>query len=254
MTQTPYQTAKAIEESSLNAWPALTQILYDGWVLRFAYGYSRRNNSVNAVYNGDLPAEEKIRRSEEIFRSKQLPPTFRMTPFVQPANLDILLAAADYEKVSPTSVQSLDLSQFDNGQNSSTLEIELWEQPDESWVSAYTQMNDVPAAKHNTLRQILAHIPLDTCFLTVLDKGQTVACGLGVSDGQYVGLFDIVTDPNRRGEGFGTGLVSSILHWAKNRGAQTAYLQVVVGNKPALKLYAKLGFREIYQYWYRVKA
>ena len=85
------------------------------------------------------------------------------------------------------------------------------------------------------------------------DKGQTVACGLGVSDGLYVGLFDIVTAPKRRGQGFGTGLVSSILFWAKDKGTQTAYLQVVVGNTPAQKLYAKLGFREIYQYWYRVK-
>jgi len=254
MHPTPYQTAKAIEESSLNAWPALTQILYDGWVLRFAYGYSRRNNSVNAVYDGTLPIEEKIRRSEAVFRGKQLPPTFRMTPFVQPANLDMLLADANYEKVSPTSVQSLDLLQLDGGQNPSALDVKIWEQPNETWVSAYTQMNDVPVAKHNTLRQILAHIPLDTCFLTVSDRGQTVACGLGVSDGQYVGLFDIVTNPNRRGEGFGTGLVSSILFWAKNKGAQTAYLQVVVGNTAALKLYSKLGFREIYQYWYRVKS
>jgi ribosomal protein S18 acetylase RimI-like enzyme len=47
--------------------------------------------------------------------------------------------------------------------------------------------------------------------------------------------------------------MQQLMGWAGKKGAEAAYLQVVANNAPALGFYKKLGFREIYQYWYRVK-
>jgi hypothetical protein len=51
---------RQIEEASLNAWPALNNLLFDGWILRFANGYTKRANSVTPVYPGELDVEMKI--------------------------------------------------------------------------------------------------------------------------------------------------------------------------------------------------
>ncbi|MFN2156932.1 MAG: hypothetical protein ACK2UX_16980, partial [Anaerolineae bacterium] len=46
--------AEQIEAASLDAWPALEQIAYDGWILRFSDGYTKRANSVNSMYEAKL--------------------------------------------------------------------------------------------------------------------------------------------------------------------------------------------------------
>jgi ribosomal protein S18 acetylase RimI-like enzyme len=47
--------------------------------------------------------------------------------------------------------------------------------------------------------------------------------------------------------------MNCILSAANHRGVKKAYLSVVVGNVPAENLYKKLGFKEMYRYWYRKK-
>lgn len=245
-----HDQARAIEEASLNAWPAVQQLVYDGWLLRFGGGYSRRANSVNPLYAGSVAVPEKIARCEQIYREQQLAPTFRITPFIQPADLEDALARRGYEKQSPTSVQTLDLTDFVVQPSDA---IRQWTTPAEAWLAQYVRMNQVSAEKKPALRAILNHILSKACFALLLHRQRAAACGLGVVEGSFVGLFDIVTDPVQRGQGFGLKLLHHLLGWARQQEATTAYLQVVADNEPALRLYHKLGFREAYRYWYRVK-
>ena len=72
-------------------------------------------------------------------------------------------------------------------------------------------------------------------------------------DRGWLSVYEIVTDPDFRQQGIGTQLMLHLLKWGKDRGAQSAYLQVMTENAPALRLYQKLGFREQYRYWYLQK-
>jgi len=67
-----------------------------------------------------------------------------------------------------------------------------------------------------------------------------------------LGIFDVLTNLNYRRQGYATALMQGILQWGIEREASFSYLQVVKANIPALKLYEKLGYQPMYEYWYRI--
>jgi N-acetylglutamate synthase len=247
---TPSAIARTIEELSMNAWPSLQTILHDGWVLRFADGHTRRANSINPLYVSQLDVSEKIRTCETIYRSRGLPVVFKITPADQPQDLDAVLAAAGYQADAHTSVQTLDLR---NAGHAPVRDVMLAGELTEPWLAAYCRMSNVAEKRAATLSRMLSAIAPDRRFASICVDGQTIACGMGVLDDGYLGLFDIVTDPRCRRRGHARQLVGSLLAWAQQEAAHTAYLQVMLNNDPALGLYLQLGFAEQYRYWYRVK-
>jgi ribosomal protein S18 acetylase RimI-like enzyme len=251
MDRTSYELIRTIEEISLNAWPSLQQILYDGWILRFANGHTKRANSVNPVYKGSQNVYEKIKRCQEVYSSKNLTTIFRITPLARPENLDEILKASGFEKKDISCVQVKDLEVF-QPQPIST--IRFWTKFSQEWLENFAYLREIPLEEQELLKSILHNIASEKCFAVLIKDNQVVACGLGVLENQYIGLFEIITAKDKRRKGYGRELILSILSWAKNKGATKAYLQVVVTNEAALKLYSDLGFQEIYQYFYRIKS
>jgi ribosomal protein S18 acetylase RimI-like enzyme len=239
-----------IEEISLNAWPALQQILLDGWILRFSRGFTKRANSVNPLYRSTMELPLKVAICEELYRVRGLRPTFRLTPFSSPPELDAFLAVRGYDILHPTLVLQRNLGEEAIAVGGTA---KLRHENLDDWLALFCQLQKASPDKHGTHRAILANIPGDKCLASLVETaGRSVACGLGVLEGDAVGLFDLITDPAERRKGHGTLLVANILRWAQERGARYAYLQVMEANKPAQKLYAKFGFQETYRYWYRV--
>lgn len=240
---------KKIEEYSLNAWPALTTLLLDGWLLRFAEGYTKRANSIQAIYSGEneYSMDEKISQCELQYSQQGLDTIFKITPFV-PENLDQVLLERSYELKEPSSVQVL--SSLDAIKEPSILTVSFSSHLTEEWLD----VSDLTPANEQVITQMLGRLPLNKGFFILYNESVPVASGLGVIEQDYVGLYDIVTVPAYRNQGYGEQLILNILAWAKKQGATKGYLQVVQSNAPAIRLYEKLNYVEVYTYWYRCKS
>lgn len=242
---------RKLEELSLNAWPALQTMLYDGWVLRWADGYSKRANSVNPLYSSSEEIESKIAVCEAFYHSRALDVVYKITPCSQPADLDAVLEQKGYATCDHTSLQWLELTNLPEPKLHS---VQVENRVSEEWLDPFCRFSNKTERDKQTMKNMLSSIPAKTCFLSLKKAEEVVACGLGVLEGNYMGIFDIVTDTNYRKQGLGEQLMLNLLHWGKSEGATYAYLQVVQTNQPALHLYEKLGFQEQYTYWYRVKS
>jgi GNAT superfamily N-acetyltransferase len=267
---------RRLEELSLSAWPALATLPLDGWLLRFANGFTRRANCVNPLYPPTRPLEENLAAAEAIYAARGQPVIFKLTPAAEPPGLDASLAARGYALDARTSVQTLPLRPAPpapNAQPAPPFQPPISDPPQAlltsrfappagclllsaltpAWDAAFCALSGISAANAATQRQMLAHLVLPACFALRLAGDQPVAAGFAVAQDGYVGFFDIITHPAHRRQGHAAALMAALLDWARASGAHTAYLQVMLANAPALRLYAGLGFTELYQYWYRVK-
>jgi N-acetylglutamate synthase len=90
----------------------------------------------------------------------------------------------------------------------------------------------------------------DLATATVLVDGVEAASGVAALDGDWVGYRSIAVDPAYRRRGLGLAVMGALVELSAERGASTAYLQVLGDNVAALALYERLGFVEHHRYRY----
>lgn len=250
MIESAQITNKRLEELSLNGWPALQTVLYDGWLLRFANGYTKRSNSVSAIYCGgdDSDLDRKISVCEKMYESRGIRTVFKITPFV-PDLLDERLERLGYAKIDHTLVKTARLTDIADHAHG---ELEVKAELTEEWLDAIAEMQKLSPGQRQTTRVMLEGQPLRQGFGILKEHGVPVACGLVVVEDGWAGIYDLVTAPEARGRGFGERLTRGLFSYARTIGAELGYLLVVRDNAAANRLYDKLGFEKVYDYWYRV--
>jgi N-acetylglutamate synthase len=244
---------RRLEELSANAWPGLRSVLVDGWLLRFAEGYSRRANSVLPLYPGTVPLADKIAHCEALARSRGVEAIFKLTAAALPEELDSALEARGYAHVADTSVLVLEALPVSAAPPACGMGMRVTEELEEPWFRFYADSGALDERKRAAARAIMEHIVPGRRFLLLEGEDGPAACALTVVEDGWAGVFDVAVRRDLRGRGLGRRIMEWTLAEAAALGAHRSYLQVVQGNAPAEALYARLGYRQAYPYWYRIR-
>ena len=236
-----------IEDASLAVAQPAQQSFFDGWLLRYSPGKAKRARSINSIGAGVLPFAAKLAHCVDFYQQHRLPCLFRITPFSQPHNLDVDLAAADFGAHQDTRVMAVSLSNIDRSVPPSAAQSVTVEQ----FATAFCALHRLDSDKSSAERERYARTAGRGAFVVQFDGDTPVACGSLVVEGKLAGIFGMVTAAEHRGRGVATAIVSKLLNDARAAGAETGYLQVEADNAPARRAYSKFGFRDCYAYWYR---
>ena len=219
--------------------------MFDGWLLRLLPGQAKRARSINAVYPSRRALADKVGYCEALYKRHHLPAVFRITPFSEPPGLDAELERLGYPRFDTTAVEAavIDPIQLEH---TSAQPMELL-----PWVEEVGRLRGSNAVYRRSHLERLQSVLLPLRPMAVWHGGAVVATGLTIVEDGWAGLFDVVTDSGFRRQGFADQLVQGLLRSAWEMGARQSYLQVSADNRPARTLYARYGFQEQYQYWYR---
>ncbi len=122
----------------------------------------------------------------------------------------------------------------------------------ERWIHDFIRSSKLEQ-KAETVETILKKIQVKTIVASIVMDDEIIGFGFGAIESNVVGIFDVFINEQYRGNGYGRALMSKLLHTAQQRKCIYSYLQVMNDNVIAGKLYQSLGYKQYYNYWYRVK-
>ncbi|UYN97036.1 MAG: GNAT family N-acetyltransferase [Enhydrobacter sp.] len=236
---------RRLEELAFRGWPALQTRDVAGWRLRFAGGYTKRANSINAL----APDARVDDRTVAALEFSYAAPVWRLTPLAPPA-IRPLLSERGYRTIERSHVQLCPLDQT----FAADPEVAILSRPSPAWIEAFETWSPVRPEHRDVMRRMLAAIAAPAGFAFVEQAGQPLAMAIGAVEGDHMGLFDVLVMPHARRRGLARRVTESLYAWARGRGARFAYLQVVATNAAALPLYEAQGFRTVYSYEYMAPA
>ena len=238
----------ACEERIVNAWPAPATLMVEGWVVRFANGYSGRANSASPLRPGATLSENSLALIEGLYAQAGLPPCIRLTPLTQ-GGMARRLSARGY-RVRDAAIGMV--APLDGGPSGAAgLHVEPG--ATRGWIEAVASLQSPEKNDPDKLAAIVNSIRLPAAFAALRLNGKPVALGLSVAERGMAEIGSIIVDAARRKSGHGRALVTGLMGWARDQGCHSAFLQVEAGNAPAIGLYESLGFRPAYAYqtWVR---
>lgn len=242
-----FELTQALEARMMNAWPSFECQFYDGWVVRFANGYTKRANSVSPLWPGAKLDDELIDHIVSQFAQMNLRPVFRLTGLEAP-DTDERLAAHGFTESDPTFCMIND----DPGSFDTEESIHISTDLPERWLQDTIRSYGDQGVGPEVLEDIVSRIRQTHGFATLMMDDQPVAWGLGVIERGYIGLYDVVVQPDLRGLGLGRRVLNGLISWGLQHNAKRVYLQVTEQNEVARSLYKSLGFVDAYRYRHRI--
>ena len=235
-----------IERAAVHAWPALETARLYGWLWRYSGGGSQRANSVSPLEFAGADVDTAIAEAEQLYRARGMAAMFQICDLAVPGDLDQRLERAGYRLQEPCTCLAKEL----DAAAAMPPGIEVADRASEDWLSVYCA--GITASRREAAPAILARVPAPRAFLLLRQDLQAISVALAVASEGVVIAECVATRAEYRRRGASEQIMRALEAWGVAQGATVAALQAVTANLPAQALYAKLAYRRVGGYHYRI--
>ena len=218
---TAARLAWRVEETCLNAWPALRQVLLDGWVLRFSEGLTRRANSANPLRGPWETGDGLIAACEALYQRRGLPTIFRLPSIIGP-DLDDRLDGLGYGREGESCVRYGELTDVEMARDA---DVQLLSRPTREWFAAMAALQNHAPEQRRTYRRIVGAIAVPAAFAALAIDGQFVALAYGAIHARLLCYESVITDPRRQRRGYARRVVTSLAPWSLAQAARLVMIR-----------------------------
>jgi N-acetylglutamate synthase len=238
-------TIRGCEERLVNVWPAVSTLLMEGWVVRFAHGYSGRANSASAVVPGARMTTDLLDTIEALYRDASLMPSVRITPLADAA-VEPMLMSRGYRIKDESRMMVMPLDRYRGVETDPRVRIEG--APSRRWLAGVSSHQAPSKRSADHLFAIVSQLRVPAAFAMLESDGKAAGFGMCAIDRGWAELSSIIVDGAYREQALGRATVDALLAWAAQEGASNAFLQVDRTNSIACNLYASQGFTDLCGY------
>jgi len=249
---------RCLQENLINSWPAQYYFFHNGWILRFNDGVTSRANSVIPLnyYGNKTIIYKDIETVERAYQKYNLPTVFMMHDFHKPSYLRNKLIERGYMEFDFTIGMGCHIKDIKSLKVNNIITYSLYNERTTEISDFLAKYSARPKDQQIIIREITQRIKIPKkCFILARHQEKIIGTLMGVLDQKGIlYLADIVVDPNHRRKGIAISLFyKATIEWALPKNAKFVWLQVEIVNINAIKLYKKLGLKELYNYHYLKK-
>lgn len=248
----PVSVSSAMAASALaSTWEHLVAAIPDGWTRREGGIVGAVTGVAIPTLNGVWPEQVEVKELDvtkmlDAVAKTGLPHCLQLRPGT-PQDLSVMAEARGMIPQEPEPLMVLeDPRSLDAALAVRRLRIRQLDPADVS-LHATTAARGFGAPEelfHQLMTPAVVGRPGVRCYIGELD-GCAVTTGLGVTLGDFVGIFNIATDPDHRGQGFGAAVTARAVIDGMNDSATWSYLQ---SSPSGYGVYLRLGFTVLEQW------
>jgi len=239
---------ESLERATLQAVAPEVVDRLPGWLLPMDHGTVGRARSAVPLSHAS-PDPAALAGITARYRERGFAPAFRLPEVPAFGAMARELLAQGWQRAQPTLTQIAavaDLLVLPGGPGAA-----LAGRPDAGWTAMFLGEGFDPV--DGASRSAALARAQGTLFASVVEDGQTIACGAASYSHGWLGVHGMRTAAARRGQGLASRLLRAMAAEAQRQGIDRVFLQVDAGNAPAQALYRRAGFTTAWPYaYYRV--